>query len=110
MGLLNGVFAQAEFEPKVAAIASGIASSVSPYAIAATKLQMYGELMTLQGGQTIDASKALIGAMMKGPDFAEGVAAYQQRRAPKFGPLDPAALSSTSRFVAERVKSSTNAK
>ncbi len=93
MGLLNGVFAPAEFDSKVAAIASSIASSVSPHAVAAAKLQMYGELMTLQGGQTIEASKALIGAMMKGPDFAEGVAAHQQRRAPKFGPLDPATLS-----------------
>lgn len=93
MGLLNGVFAQPEFESKVAAIASGMASTVSPLAAAATKLQLYGELMTLQGGQTIEASKALIGAMMRAPDFAEGVAAHQQRRAPNFVPLDPAALS-----------------
>ena len=89
MGLLNGVFAQPEFETKIAAIASGMATTVSPLAAAATKLQMYGELMTLQGGQAIEASKALIGAMMKAPDFAEGVAAHQQRRAPKFGSSRP---------------------
>ena len=93
MGLLNGVFAQPEFESRVAAIASSMASTVSPLAAAATKLQLYGELMTLHGGQTIEASKALIGAMMRAPDFAEGVAAHQQQRAPKFPPLDPASLS-----------------
>lgn len=93
MGLLNAVFARPDFESRVAAIASGMASSVSPVAVAATKLQLYGELMTSQGGQTIEASKALISAMMKSPDFAEGVAAHQQSRAPNFHPLDPATLS-----------------
>lgn len=93
MGLLNGVFEQPEFEAKIASIASGMASTMSPVAAAATKLQIYGELMTLQGGQTIEASKALISAMMRAPDFAEGVAAHQERRAPRFGSLDPATLS-----------------
>ena len=92
MGLLNGVFPQSEFDAKVAAIASAMATTVSPAAMAATKLQMYGELMSLHGGQAIEASKALIGAMMHGLDFAEGVAAHQQRRPPRFAPVDPAAI------------------
>jgi len=84
MGFLNAVFAADEFDGRIAAIASSIARTVSPRAAQVTKRQLYGELMSLDVGISVEDSKQRIAELMREEDYAEGVAALQQRRSPRF--------------------------
>jgi enoyl-CoA hydratase/carnithine racemase len=84
MGFLNDVFAPGEFEQRTAAIARSIALTVSPRAAMATKRQLYAEQMELNVGACVEDSKRLIGELMRGPDYKEGVAALQEGRPARF--------------------------
>ncbi|MEJ8851216.1 enoyl-CoA hydratase-related protein [Variovorax rhizosphaerae] len=84
MGLLNDVFEPEEFEARIAAIARSIALTVSPQAALTTKRQLYAELMESDVGECVEDSKRLIGELMRGDDYKEGVAALQERRPPRF--------------------------
>jgi len=84
MGLLNDVFGPDEFEARVSAIARSIALTVSPQAALTTKRQLYAELMASDVGECIEDSKRLIGELMRGDDYKEGVAALQERRPARF--------------------------
>ncbi|HEX2889632.1 enoyl-CoA hydratase-related protein [Vineibacter terrae] len=86
MGLVNDVFPRESFNDTVMRIARSAAAEISPLSAAATKRQLYGELMERGIGRAVDASKELIGVMMKHPDYREGVAALRDRRAPSFPP------------------------
>jgi enoyl-CoA hydratase/carnithine racemase len=88
MGFLNAVFAQDEFEARIRDIATSIARTVSPRSARTTKRQLYGELMESDVGECIEHSKRLIGQLMRGRDFREGVAALQAGRPPRFAGLD----------------------
>lgn len=85
MGFLNGLFPRETFMEEVYKVARMIASQVSPASVTSAKRQMYAELLHLHPKQAIDASKELIGHFMRQPDFQEGIAAYNERRAPRFG-------------------------
>ncbi|HVW42162.1 MAG TPA: hypothetical protein VHC18_12510 [Amycolatopsis sp.] len=65
-----------------------IAGRVSPASVTSAKRQLYADLLHHNVGTAIETSKELIGVMMTQPDFKEGVAAYAQRRRPRFA--DPA--------------------
>jgi enoyl-CoA hydratase/carnithine racemase len=84
MGFLNDVFAPEEFEARVAAVARSIARTVSPRAALTTKRQLYAELMESDVGACVEDSKRLIGELMLGEDFKEGVAAQTEKRPPRF--------------------------
>lgn len=84
MGFLNSVFAPEEFDERVADIARSIALTVSPQAALVTKRQLYAELMSPDVGASVEDSKRLIGEMMQGDDYREGVAALQQKRQARF--------------------------
>lgn len=84
MGFLNDVFAPEAFEARIAEIARSMALTVSPRAALTTKRQLYAELMESDVGACVEDSKRLIGELMRGPDYKEGVAALQDRRAPRF--------------------------
>jgi len=84
MGFLNAVFPADVFEARVMQIAKGIADTVSPVAAKTAKRQLYGELMSSDVGQSIEDSKALIGQLMKQPDFSEALAAMKEKRSPSF--------------------------
>ncbi len=89
MGLVNDVFPRESFIESVMKIARSAAAEISPLSAAATKRQLYGELMERGIGRAVDASKELIGAMMRHADYREGVAALRERRTPKFPPSGP---------------------
>lgn len=87
MGFLNGVYLADGFEARVLAVAKEMASSVSPVAVKAAKRQLYGEQLHLDPGRSVEDAKVLTGKLLKHPDFKEGIAAAQERRAPVFGTL-----------------------
>lgn len=93
MGYLNDVFAPEEFDSRIAEIARSIALTVSPQAALSTKRQLYAELMELDVGECVEDSKRLIGELMRGDDYKEGVAALQEQRPPLFKGLGHRAVS-----------------
>ena len=84
MGLVNRVAPPDEVLAQATAYARMLATEVSPASLAATKLQLYTDLHRDVAGAVADA-QARLESMMGGPDFAEGVAALTERRAPRFG-------------------------
>ena len=88
MGLLHGVFPAEVFQERVLERARTMARTLSPMGVATTKRQLYSELMHLDVGGAVEDSKALIGALLRTPDYQEGAAAMMERRDPGFMPLD----------------------
>lgn len=87
MGLLNAVFQPDEFEQRVAEVAGNIARTVSPAAARTAKRQLYQDVLRFDVGQSIEDSKALIGEMIRGADYLEGVRAMKDKRPPVFPSL-----------------------
>lgn len=84
MGFVNGVFAEEEFDARIAEIARSVATTVSPRAALVTKRQLYGELMEKDVGACVDDSKRRLGELMREPDFKEAIRAMSDRRVPSF--------------------------
>ena len=51
------------------------------------KRQIYADLLRHDVGNALEDSKALIGELMKLPDYAEGIAAMKDKRPPNFQDL-----------------------
>jgi enoyl-CoA hydratase/carnithine racemase len=83
MGLVNKVLPASELLPHAMAYARALAVEVSPAAVAAAKRQLYADLHG-DVGTSVEVSKDLLDAHMRSPDFAEGVAAWSDRRPPRF--------------------------
>jgi enoyl-CoA hydratase/carnithine racemase len=88
LGLVNRVVAPEELMAVTYDYARGLATGVSPASLAASKAQMYLDLHRDAASSVDDAAERLE-LMMKGPDFAEGVAALAERRPPRFGDPPP---------------------
>ncbi len=83
VGLVNRVLAPDEVLEATVEYAHVLATEVSPASLAATKLQLYTDLHRDVASSVADAGERLE-EMMAGADFAEGVAALRERRAPRF--------------------------
>ncbi len=83
IGLVNKVTAADELAPTVDEYARTLATEISPASLAATKLQLYTDLHRDAATSARDADERLR-TMMRGSDFAEGVAALTARRPPRF--------------------------
>ena len=83
MGLVNRVVAPGDLLDATYDYARMLATGVSPASLAATKLQIYLDLHRDAASAVHDSADRLE-AMMKGADFAEGVAAMAERRPPRF--------------------------
>jgi enoyl-CoA hydratase/carnithine racemase len=83
LGLVNRALPPDELLDATYAYAGTLAREIAPSSLAATKLQLYRDLHADAASSVHDAS-ARMAEMMKGPDFAEGVAALTEKRPPDF--------------------------
>ena len=90
LGLVNGVLPADQLMAHVHTFARDMISSVSPGSLRETKRQIYTDLHC-DVASAVNASRAHIERMVKEPDFAEGVAAFVEKRSPKWskGNLQP---------------------
>jgi enoyl-CoA hydratase/carnithine racemase len=83
MGFFNAVLPRPEFDRRVAEYAALLAAA-SPAAVSTAKRQLWGDLLHGNPAAAVEDSKALIGKLMQGPDYAEGVKALLEKRPPRF--------------------------
>lgn len=83
MGFFNAVLPRPEFERRVAEYAATIAAA-SPRSVTTMKRQLWADLLHGNPAAAVEESKALIGKLMRHPDYAEGVAALVEKRPPRF--------------------------
>lgn len=84
MGLANAVVPAEALSDHVRTYATYLATSVSPASLAATKRQLYRDLLGSDPAAAIADAEVLMSAMMSGPDYREGVAALREKRPPQF--------------------------
>ena len=83
MGFFNAVLPRPEFERRVADYAAMLAAA-SPDSVSTAKRQLWSDLLHGNPAAAVEESKALIGKLMQGPDYAEGVKALLDKRPPRF--------------------------
>lgn len=84
IGLVNQVFDAAALLEETYAYARNLLATVAPESLRQTRWQIYRDLHRDVAGAVAD-SEALLGAMMRQPDYAEGVAAFLEKRPPHWG-------------------------
>ena len=83
LGLVNRVYPNEELMPATLAYARAIAHECAPSALLALKRQLWGDLLDPLASAWEGAAERAIEAM-QGPDFAEGVSAFVEKRPPRF--------------------------
>jgi enoyl-CoA hydratase/carnithine racemase len=83
MGLVNRVYAANELLSATLEYARTIAREISPSSLRESKRQLYADLHRDVGSAVVEA-EALLERMATEPDFREGVAAWKERRPPRF--------------------------
>lgn len=83
MGLINRLCERETLMDETYGYARMLAKEVAPSSIHQTKRQVYADLGR-DIGTAIEDSEVLLRTMMKQPDYREGVAAYIEKREPRF--------------------------
>jgi enoyl-CoA hydratase/carnithine racemase len=83
MGLVNKVLPPDELLPFALDYARRMANECAPASLRAIKRQLYADLMRDVGPAAKEAYDLMV-EMIKAPDFAEGLAAFGEKRPPKF--------------------------
>lgn len=83
-GLFSAVVAPDELERHVGDYARTMARHVSPASVAATKAQLWGDLLHGDPARSVRTSMELLREMATGGDFVEGAAALTEKRLPEF--------------------------
>ncbi|MDZ7668407.1 MAG: enoyl-CoA hydratase-related protein [Gammaproteobacteria bacterium] len=84
IGLVNQVFDGPVLLQETYAYARNLLATVAPESLRQTRWQIYRDLHRDVAGAVAD-SEALLGTMMRQPDYAEGVAAFVEKRPPRWG-------------------------
>lgn len=82
MGLLNGVYPKPELEREVLALAETIAGN-APLTLRSIKLAVR-ELMRPESQRDLARAQAAVDACYSSADYREGIAAFMEKRAPRF--------------------------
>jgi enoyl-CoA hydratase/carnithine racemase len=82
-GLVNDVFAGEDLLERTYAYVRGLVANVSPGSLRETRWQIYRDLHR-SVRNAVEDSEALIRRMMKEEDYAEGVRAFLEKRAPRW--------------------------
>lgn len=88
MGLVNKVVPASELMAEARAYAAMLVENCSPFAMRAIKQQSFEDL-TRRFHESFDHSVKLLDEAFLAPDFKEGMASWQERRAPQFPALPP---------------------
>jgi len=83
LGLVNAVLPPDELLPHTYAYARDLIATVSPGSLRETKRQIYTDLHR-DVAAAVRASNGLVPRMTTEPDFAEGVAAFVEKRTPRW--------------------------
>jgi enoyl-CoA hydratase/carnithine racemase len=83
MGFFNAVVPVEDFQEHVWGYARRLAA-MSPTAVSTAKRQLWGDVLHSDPRRAVEQSKELIGKLMNEPDYAEGVTAFLEKRAPRF--------------------------
>jgi len=84
VGLFSAVLPAAELAERSEAAIADLARHVSPASVAATKAQLWGDLLHGDPAEAVRRSMTLLREMATGPDFVEGTRALAERRPPEF--------------------------
>ncbi|MCP5183460.1 MAG: enoyl-CoA hydratase/isomerase family protein [Pseudomonadales bacterium] len=84
MGMIHALHPADELLPATLGYVRRLVETVSPNSLRQTRWQIYRDLHR-DVGAAVEASEALLGAMMKEPDYGEGVAAFRDKRPPRWG-------------------------
>jgi len=84
IGLVNAVVPADELLAHTYGYARTLATGVSPASLAASKRQLYADLLHGDVGASVRDAGDRLEAMMRQPEFREGVAALTERRPPDF--------------------------
>lgn len=83
LSLVNAVLPADELLTHTYGYVGNLIRTVSPASLRATRQQIYADLHR-DAAAAVAASEGLVEDMMRAPDFAEGVAALNERRAPRW--------------------------
>jgi enoyl-CoA hydratase/carnithine racemase len=84
-GLWNGIEPDGESALSAAhAYAERLAATTGPIAVSTTKAQLYTDLVRHDVGASIAESKRLLDTAMGTEEYREGIAAFVERRPPRF--------------------------
>ncbi|MDQ1396718.1 MAG: hypothetical protein QOG64_1977 [Acidimicrobiaceae bacterium] len=85
IGLVNRALPGDQLLTTTLAYARSMAAEIAPSSLRAMKRQLYADWFRDLDASATDAVEQMV-TMIGGPDFKEGVAAFQARRPPKFAP------------------------
>ena len=85
LGLFNALVEPEALLPHTYAYAKRLIDTVSPSSLRETKRQIYTDLHR-DVRASVEEAAALLDRMMKEPDYREAVAAYREKRLPRWGP------------------------
>jgi enoyl-CoA hydratase/carnithine racemase len=84
IGLVNAVYAADDLLAQTYAFAENLIATVSPNSLKQTRWQIYRDLHR-DVAESVRDSESLLNAMTKERDYAEGVAAFVEKRNPRWG-------------------------
>lgn len=90
LGLVQRLLPREALVEQALAYAADLAANCSPAAMATVKRQVYADL-DRDVEEALRSARDLRDAAVAGPDFAEGVASFLDKRPPSFAPLPPRA-------------------